>query len=135
MPDYSTVTSRAATYHTRISQVQLAGADTAVTFESTQGGEVLGREELSAIVEDMGGAPLREAVAVLPDGGYVKIDFPKETASGPGNVTLLLRPLMRFALPLLSDFSRDDLAGLRRILQGDAQEELYPDLPGYGIEN
>ena len=133
MPDLSRVRSRAATYHTRISQVQLEGADTAVTYESIQGGEVLDRQELSAIEEDIGGAPLREVVAILPDGGNVKIDFPKKTASGPGNATFPLVPLMRFALPLLSDFAPEELADLQRVLRGDAYENLYPELPGYGV--
>jgi len=136
LPDYPTITSRATANRTRISQVQIEGHDTAVTVESRQGEEVLGRDELNAIVERMGNAPLREAVAVLPDGRNVKVDFPQRTASGSGSVTFLLRPLLLFVLPLLSDFSAYELAGIQRVVRGgDSYEDLYPELPGYGIEN
>lgn len=135
MPDLRTVRRRASAYRTRISEVQFKGADSATTYESTQGGEVLDRQELSRIEAGLEDAHVHKARAVLPDGGSVAVDFPTRTAYGPANVTFLLRPLMRFALPLLSDFSGSELEDLQRVLQGDAQEELFPDLPGYSVQS
>jgi hypothetical protein len=126
MPDLETLRARANAYHVRISEVQLARADRAVTYESTAGGEILRDDALSQIEANLNGARVDRSVAVLPDGGSVVIDFPHKTAAGLTSATFLLGPLMRSVLPLLSDFSPEELASLRSAIQGDFhQGELF----------
>jgi len=128
MPDLKTLRARAVANHVRITEVQLAKADRTVTYESREGGEILRDDALSRIEANLNGALVDRTVAVLPEGGKVEIDFPHKTATGPTSATFLLGPLMRTMLPLLSDFTPDELTGLRRVLRGDLyQEDLFSD--------
>jgi hypothetical protein len=130
MPDLKTLRERAAGYHVRITEVRLARADRAATYESTEGAEILGDLALSKIEADLEGARVHKAVALLPDGGSAEIDFPQKTAVGPTSATFLLGSLMRSVLPLLSDFLPEERAGLREFLRGDfEQDTLFPEGP------
>jgi len=126
MPDLRTLRTRTAAQHVRITEVQLAKADRTVTYESTEGGEVLRDDALSRIEADLNGALVDKTVAVLPEGGKVEIDFPHKTALGPTSATFLLGSLMRAMLPLLADFTPDEMADLRGVLRGDFyQDDLF----------
>jgi hypothetical protein len=126
MPDLKTLRERAAAHYVRITEVQLARADRAITYESTEGMEILRDDALSRIEENLSGALVDKVSAVLPEGGKVEIDFPHRTALGLTSATFLLGPLMRTVLPLLSDFTQNEMADLRPVLRGaDYQEDLF----------
>ncbi len=130
MPDLKTVRERAAGSRARITEIQFERTDRAVTYESTEGGEILGDVALSHIEAELQGARVHKAVVVLPDGGSADIDFRQRTAVGPGSATFLLGSLLWSALPLLSNFSSEEQADLRRILRGDSyQDTLFPEWP------
>ncbi len=133
MPDLNTVRERATDNRVRITEVQLARADATVTYESTEGIEILRDPVLGRIEANLEGARVHKAVAVLPDGGKADIDFPQRTAVGPGNATFFLGPLLRSVLPLLSDFSPQERAELVRVLRPSRsdfdQGSLFPDWP------
>ncbi|HEY1915529.1 MAG TPA: hypothetical protein VGH27_08135 [Streptosporangiaceae bacterium] len=126
MPNLRTLRERAAAHYVRITEVQLAKADRAVTYGSTEGGEILRDDALSRIEADLNGALVDKVDAVLPEGGKVEVDFPRRTALGKTSATFLLGPLMRTTLPLLSDFTPSELAELRPVIRGDGyQEDLF----------
>lgn len=135
VPDLRKLRKRAEDYHVRITEVQFGTENRALTYESTEGGAILGDFTLSQIEAGLRGAYVHKAVAVLPDGGNVAIDFQQKTAVGPTSATFLLGPLMRSVLPLLSDFTQEELAGLRRVLRGYMyQDELFAAWPTDGEE-
>jgi hypothetical protein len=123
MPDLDTLKYRAAGSEVRITEVKLANSHRAITYESTKGGEILGDDELSQIEAGLGDVRVDKATAALPAGGFVEIDFPRRTAVGEHDAPFLLGPLLSSALPLLSDFSPDELAELRRIVRGDFYQD------------
>jgi hypothetical protein len=123
MPDLDTLRARAAEIDVRITEIKLANSHRAVTYESTEGGEVLGDDELNQIEAGLGDAAVDTATAALPAGGFVEIDFPSRTAVGVHSAPFLLGPLLSSALPLLSDFSPAELADLRRVLRGDFHQD------------
>jgi hypothetical protein len=116
LPDLAELRNRAAGSQVRITEVKLADSHRAVTYESTQGGEILGDDELSQIEAELGDVRVDQATAAIPAGGIVEIDFPQRTAIGAESNTFLLGPLLSSLLPLLSGFSPEELTDLRHLL-------------------
>lgn len=117
LPDLAELRNRATGSQVRITEVKLANSHRSVTYTSTEGAEILGYDELSQIEAKLGDVRVDQATAAFPAGGIVEIDFPQRTAIGADSNTFLLGPLLGTALPLLSDFSPEDLADLRRLLE------------------
>jgi hypothetical protein len=130
VPDLSTLRRRAKENQVPITQIRLRKGDRVVTYESKEGGNVLGHPGLSKAAADLEVTDIDGAVAKLPGGGNVGIDFPQKTAVGPTNAMFPLGPLMRTTLSLLSDFSPEEGAELRLALEGEGyQPALFPEQP------
>jgi hypothetical protein len=134
-PDLVTLNARAELNPTTIAQVRLRRGDRVLSYKSDDGLNVLGHPGLSRAAEDLDVVDIEGVVATLPGGGNLGIEFSTNTAAGATNATFLLGALVRAALPLLSDFSTEEWASLRRSLRGadyqfslfDMEDELGPD--------
>jgi hypothetical protein len=114
-----------------ITQVRIRREDRIVTYE--EGGNVLAHPGLSKAAADLNVSDIEGVVASLPGGGNVVVDFSTNTAAGATNATFLLGPLIRFALPLLSDLSIAEQAELANVTIGDGyQPTLFDARPETG---
>ncbi len=116
--DLPTLRERAETNPVTITQVRLRTGGRELSYESKDGGNVLGHPGLSKAAKDLNVTDIEGIVVTLPGGGNVEIEFSTNTAVGPTNSMFPLGTLMRSTLPLLSDFSPTEYAGLRRALRG-----------------
>lgn len=127
-PDLSKLMTRAGRNPVTVTQVRLRRGDRVLSYKSEDGGDVLGHPGLSRAAEDLNVVDIEGVVAPLPGGGNLGIDFPTNTATGITSATFLLGPLVRAALPLLSDFSPAEWVSLRRSLRGAGyQQSLFED--------
>jgi hypothetical protein len=127
-PDLPTLRKRAEKNPVTITQVRLRRGDRVFVYESKDGGNVLGHPGLSRAAEDLGVTDIEGAIATLPGGGNVGIEFSTNTAVGPTSAMFPLGTLMRSTLPLLSDFSQAEQAELRHSLKGTGyQGSLFED--------
>ncbi len=116
--DLPTLRERAEKNPVTITQVRLRRGGRELSYESKEGGDVLSHPGLSKAAEDLNVTDIEGVVVTLPGGGNVEIEFSTNTAVGPTSSMFPLGTLMRSALPLLSDFSPAEYAGLRRALRG-----------------
>lgn len=115
-PSLTILRKRASLYRPPITQIQLGRDDRAVTYESNNGENVLGDPELNSAEADFRMRDIEGAVALLIGGGSVEIEFRSRTATGRTSATFPVGSLIRSVLPLLTDFSADELASIREIL-------------------
>jgi len=115
-PNLTALRKRASPYRVPINRIQLGRDDRAVTYESINGGDVLGDSELNNAEENFRVRDIERAVTVLIGGGTAELEFRSRTAAGRTSATFPVGSLMRSALPLLADFSIDELTDIRELL-------------------
>jgi hypothetical protein len=115
-PNLATLRRRASWYRVPINRIQLGRDDRAVTYESINGGDVLGDPELNNAEENFRVRNIEKAETVLIGGGTVELEFRSRTAAGRTNATFPVGSLMRSVLPLLVDFPSGEFQKIRDLL-------------------
>lgn len=111
-----------------ITRVELGRDNAAVTYESKDGTDVMRDPLFAKLASDMPGASVETAAATLAGGGTVNLDFPKKSAIGPTSSIFPVGQLVRSVLPLVVDFSEEELRELARALaEVDPADTLFPD--------
>lgn len=127
-PDLAELRRRASQHPVPVSQVRLGRSDRVITYESKDGGDVLGYQGLDRAAANLGITSIEGAVVSLQGEGDVGIDFSANTATGLAGRGIGLGTLMRSVIPLLSDLPPGQRATAHRALQGDGyQPSLFED--------
>jgi hypothetical protein len=134
VPDLKTLRARAAGSNVPIIQVQFGRDERAVIYKSKDGRDVLGDPELGPAIKDLRVTDIDEAVAALPSGGNVEIDFSVRSGTGVTSSMFPLGTLMRSVLPLLADFTSEEQSDLRRVLQGEFERSALFEITPAGNE-
>jgi hypothetical protein len=121
-PDLAELRRRASRNPVPITQVRLGRSDRVITYESKDGGDVLGYQGLDRAAANLGITSIEGAVVTLQDEGDVGIDFSANTAAGLADAALPLGALMRSVLPLLSDMPPAQRVTASRALIGDGYQ-------------
>lgn len=127
-PPVEALRRRSRSRNVSITRVELGRGNTAVTYESKDGTDVMLDPLFAKLTSDMPGASVETAAATLAGGGVVNLDLPRKSATGPTSSIFPAGQLVRSVLPLVVELSGQELQELARALaEVDPADTLFPD--------
>jgi hypothetical protein len=115
--DFKVLQTRTSRTRVPLTQVKFGRGEREVTYESKDGKDVLRDPELVQAMKDFGVTDVNEAMARLPGGGSIEVDFVCTTAQSQTSGTYALSALIESALPLLSDLPLEQGVDLRQMVE------------------